>query len=234
MTSRLELNWKLDSFVDEQRYYCSETPIDVESLPSPKAILLADARTYTDTDIDAGKTYYVRIGSVKNGVEKVGDEKFVATSAIKYRYIMIYMEEINGGDKLALQEVEISSVNGGADITWPSMITNQSSSFISSSAQRLVDNNFINFEYNIWEASNSSVPQWVTFDFGSEVDVSEVRVWPQNWAPGPTRSPKILTIRGAKNDGIWGDIKTYSDVTGWIQGKATIFNLLNGTFSYQT
>lgn len=74
MTSRLELNWKLDSFVDEQRYYCSETPIDVESLPSPKAILLADARTYTDTDIDAGKTYYVRIGSVKNGVEKFSNE----------------------------------------------------------------------------------------------------------------------------------------------------------------
>ena len=38
MTNRLELSWKLDGFIGEQRYYCSETPIDVNNLPVPKAI----------------------------------------------------------------------------------------------------------------------------------------------------------------------------------------------------
>ena len=74
MTNRLELNWKLDGFVDEQRYYCSETPIDPENLPVPKAVLAGDVRAYVDTDVEFGKTYFVRVGSVKNGVEKLSDE----------------------------------------------------------------------------------------------------------------------------------------------------------------
>lgn len=80
MTNRLELNWKLDGFVDEQRYYCSETSIDPAKLPTAKAILVGDVRTYVDTDIEIGKTYYVCIGSVKNGVEKLSEVKMVAAA----------------------------------------------------------------------------------------------------------------------------------------------------------
>lgn len=74
MTNHLELNWKLDGFVDEQRYYCSETPIDPENLPAPKAILTGDVRTYIDTSIEIGNAYYVRIGAVKNGTEKISEQ----------------------------------------------------------------------------------------------------------------------------------------------------------------
>lgn len=71
MTNRLELNWKLDGFVDEQRYYCSETQIDVNNLPVPKEIFAGDVKTYIDTDVEVGKKYYIRIGAVKNSVEKI-------------------------------------------------------------------------------------------------------------------------------------------------------------------
>ena len=71
MTNRLELNWKVDGFVDEQRYYCSETPIDIENLPVPKSVLAGDVRTYADTSIEAGKTYNFCVSSVKNGTEKL-------------------------------------------------------------------------------------------------------------------------------------------------------------------
>ena len=77
MTDRLELNWELDGVVDEQRYYCSETPIDSENLPVPKAILDDQARSYIDTDVEVGKTYYVRVSSVRNGVEKLSLEAMV-------------------------------------------------------------------------------------------------------------------------------------------------------------
>ncbi len=80
MTNRLELNWKLDGFVDEQRYYCSETAIDLENLPSPKAVLAGDLRAYVDTDIEVGKTYYICVGSVKNSVEKLSE--ILATSTV--------------------------------------------------------------------------------------------------------------------------------------------------------
>ena len=81
MTNRLELNWKVDGFVDEQRYYCSETAIDPLNLPLPKAVLAGDVRTYVDTDVEFGKTYFVRVGSVKNGVEKISDEKLILVGA---------------------------------------------------------------------------------------------------------------------------------------------------------
>lgn len=80
MTNRLELNWKLDGFVDEQRYYCSEAPINPISLPNPKVVLPGDVRSYIDTAITFGLAYYVRIGSVKNGVEKLSEEILVLAS----------------------------------------------------------------------------------------------------------------------------------------------------------
>lgn len=75
MTNRLELNWKVDGFVDEQRYYCSETHIDPENLPAPKAVLSGEIRTYVDTSVEAGKNYYICVGSVKNGIEKLSGIK---------------------------------------------------------------------------------------------------------------------------------------------------------------
>ena len=79
MTNRLELNWKLDGFVDDQRYYCSETPIDVNNLPVQKAIIAGDVRTYSDTAIEVGKTYYVAVSSVKGSIEKVSQVIEIST-----------------------------------------------------------------------------------------------------------------------------------------------------------
>ena len=73
MTNRLETNWSLDGFVDEQRYYCSETAFTVETKPAPKAILAGDVRSYVDTNIIEGLTYYVCVGSVRNNVEKLSE-----------------------------------------------------------------------------------------------------------------------------------------------------------------
>lgn len=81
MTNRLELNWTIDGFVDEQRYYCSEVPIDPLALPAHKAVLAGDIRTYTDHAIDVGTTYYIRIGAVKSGNEKLSSEISVRTSS---------------------------------------------------------------------------------------------------------------------------------------------------------
>ena len=71
MTDRLELAWDADGLIDEQRYYCLETPIDPLNLPVPKAVLASDVRTYADTSIEAGKTYNFCVSSVKNGTEKL-------------------------------------------------------------------------------------------------------------------------------------------------------------------
>jgi len=81
MTNRLELNWKLDGFVGEQRYYCSEAPINVNNLPTPKAVLVGEASTYIDTAIEVGKTYYIMMSSFKNGIEKLSEQLEITTSS---------------------------------------------------------------------------------------------------------------------------------------------------------
>lgn len=81
----LVLNWLVDGDIDEQRYYCSETPIDPENLAAPKVILTSNVRTCVDTDIEVGKTYYVRVGSVRNNVEKLSDELTVVAQDRTYR-----------------------------------------------------------------------------------------------------------------------------------------------------
>jgi len=91
MTNRLELNWKLDGFVDEQRYYRSETAIDSQNLPEPNAVLDGDTRTYQDSDnVLIGKTYRIRVGSVKNGVEKVSTEVVADTLFSKVTALLYF------------------------------------------------------------------------------------------------------------------------------------------------
>ena len=107
MTSRLEINWKLDGFVDEQRYYCSKTPIDIESLPTPKAVLGGGVRSYVDTAVDENKLYYVAVSSVKNSVEKVSTIKEVSTTS--YLLNMPFSSDKNDRGKFNLVATTVGS-----------------------------------------------------------------------------------------------------------------------------
>lgn len=113
MTNRLELNWKLDGFVDEQRYYCSETPIDPENLPVPKAVLAGDVRTYDDLDINLDRTYYIRIGSVRSGIEKISDETSVFSSI--FNPLEIPTIKIVLDDESAIEKDSLSRVSKWID-----------------------------------------------------------------------------------------------------------------------
>lgn len=97
-TNRLELNWNLDGLIDEQRYYCSETPIDPDNLPLPKAILSGDVRSYIDTSIDYGKTYYLQLSSVKNSIEKLSTavEKYAGTGDKYWDKVAVLMHFNSG------------------------------------------------------------------------------------------------------------------------------------------
>ena len=110
MTNRLELNWSLDGVVDEQRYYCSETPIDPENLPVPKAVLTNNVRSYVDTAIDVDKTYYTAIGSVKNSVEKLSDISSIFTNADMYANQVVSLLRFN--NNILDEKGKVWSANG--------------------------------------------------------------------------------------------------------------------------
>lgn len=232
MTNRLELNWELDGFVDEQRYYCSEFPIDIENLPPPKATLDGAIRSYIDTDIESGKTYDICISSVKNNVEKISEIKTVTAARIaNYRYLRIYITANNGNTYTSLQEIEIASKLGGQDITTPATPANQSSYFAVDNAQafKLVDNDFTEYQLSVWISSAVPAPHWVSFDLGEPKDMHELRMWQQNYPDGSTRAPMDFVVQGSMDGLVWVDIKSFTGVTNWIAGVAKSFNLVTGS-----
>lgn len=96
MTNRLELNWNLDGFVDEQRYYRSEAPIDVNNLPVPRAVLAGDIRSYTDTAIELDKTYFISVGAVKSGSEKLSAVASVNTQGVSQTLKSLFAGAVKG------------------------------------------------------------------------------------------------------------------------------------------
>lgn len=99
--------WDLDGFVDEQRYYCSLTTMNPASMPAPKATLDGNVRTHTDTNVTKGQMYYVRIGSVRNEVEKISSEfKLIAQK------ILVDMPLLAGLSNYGISTVTATN-NGG-------------------------------------------------------------------------------------------------------------------------
>lgn len=233
MTSRLELNWKLGGFVDEQHYYCETSPIDVNNLPSPKSVLAGNTRTYTDTAITVGQTYYVRISSIKNGIKKVSDELEISTELNDtYQHLRIYITSDNGGEGLTgIQEVEIASIGGGADITSPGMLVASSTSYVGYGPDKLIDNNFTDVSGGCWISEDGApFPHWVSINFGSQQNLAEIRIWPQAVVGGLPRSPKDFKIQGSNDGIVWTDIQAFTGITGWSVGVQKTFNLMTGAY----
>lgn len=226
MTNRLELNWKLDGFVDEQRYYCSETPIDVNNLPTPKAILAGDVRTYTDTAIELGKTYHAVVGSIKNSVQKLSNVQSIIASARSFRYMRVYITANNGLDSYSeFQQIEFALQPEGVDITTAATPAYQSSYYPDRPARNLVSNAFDGANYIWTSATGVSGPHWVAFDLLFPQDVVEVRIYPTNLHPWQGRAPKDFIIQGSEDNVTWVDIKGFYGVSGWVPGGGKVFSL---------
>ena len=233
MTNRIELNWKLDGFVDEQRYYCSETPINNEYLPTPKDVLDGDVRAYVDTAIEVDKTYYVCIGSVRNGVEKLSEDLEISTGLKNiYQYLRIYITADNGGEGLTgIQEIELASNTGGADITVPTMATASSTNFSGYASPKLIDNNYTNISSGCWLTDyGAPFPHWISVNLGLQQNLAEIRIWPQAVTGGLPRSPKDFIIQGSNDGIVWTDIQAFTGITEWSVNVEKTFNLVTGMY----
>lgn len=230
-TNRLDLTWKLDGAIEEQRYFRSDSPIDPNNLPPPKAVFTGDIKNYVDSDIDVEKQYHVYISSFRNTFDVLSNEFIVQTTNIKkYRFVRIFITENNGSSYTALQEIEITNQINGIDVTNPNTITNQSSYFAISNANanKLVDNNFTDYQMSAWISKSGELPppHWVSFDLGGEQELVELRMWPQNYQDGVLRAPKNFIVQGSNDNVIWNDIKEFKDITNWNAGDSKTFNLM--------
>lgn len=114
MTNRLEMNWSLDGIVDEQRYYCSETPIDPLNLPVPKSVLAGAVRTYVDNvDMPMGRKKYIVFSSIKNLVEKVSPQALTYCLASQPKVWSEFKENLNDDFGTVWNSVNGATVAGG-------------------------------------------------------------------------------------------------------------------------
>lgn len=233
MTNCLELHWKLDGFVDEQRYYCSPSPIDINNLPPPKMVFGGDIRTYIDAEITPGQTYYVRISSVKNGAEKLSSETTVSTAQL-FQYFRLYITENNGDSSFtAIQEIEIALTENGPDITTPSTPITASSFYTGFEPEKVLDNIFSD-QAKAWISNTGSVfPHYLTLTFDNQKNVAELRIWSHNTVDGGVagqkRAPKDFIFQGSNNGVDWLNIRSFSNITDWAVGIVKKFNIINGT-----
>lgn len=229
MTNRLELNWKLDGFVDEQRYYCSKTPIDVNNLPTPKAILDSTFRSYVDTDVLENHKYYIRISSIRSGFEKISNEVEISTGIIAFKHYRLNITANNGEQSFtAMQEIELALDEFGSDITNPSTPVVASTSYSGFEAAKLVDNNF-SVESKSWISANNIFPHYIKISLDESHNVSILRIWAQAASDALNRAPKDFSVQGSSDGLVWADMQSFSNITNWKVGVPKVFNLTNGT-----
>lgn len=75
------LRW-VDRSIDEtgQHIYRSESPIDLENLPPVLATVGPNIQEYQDTTVEEGKSYYYRVSSFNDKIEKFSEEIVVDTN----------------------------------------------------------------------------------------------------------------------------------------------------------
>lgn len=169
------------------------------------------------------KPYYrpTASGPIRGNVTQSG-----APTIPTHRYVRLWIDSHNGGPYFSIQELEIASEVGGADLTAPSMTTDQGSFYTGYPASKAIDD--LDDGGNVWLASStiSNFPNWMTIDLGVAVPLKELRIKPQDG--NVDRSPKSFTFE-VSDDGLnWSAIKTFTDVTDWVSGEAKVFSLFDG------
>ncbi|UIZ56289.1 discoidin domain-containing protein [Acinetobacter sp. SCLZS86] len=220
----ISLEWAQFGDFDSFDVLRSNSPMNVNSLPSPIATNLS-TMYYVDTTVVAGATYYYRVVAWRDGVSKVSGEIGVQAKSNIYRYYRIYITantgEFDGYSEM--QEIELAVTAGGDDITTPSTPAKQSSYYGSRRATKLVDNEVLGSEA-IWTSANETFPQWVSFDLGEQIRIAELRIYP-TFEPWHKRAPKDFIVQGSNNGTKWENIKKFAGINDWESGTPKSFDL---------
>ena len=144
-----------------------------------------------------------------------------------YRYIRLYITANNGDpDYTSLQEIELATTAGGADITTPSSPTSQDGYYGGNSFAYAVDNNQTEGTAGCFVTDGTALPHWGYVDLGSAKVCVELRMWCQYYSGLESRAPKNFQIQGSNNKTSWTTIKSFTNATGWVTGTVKTFSLV--------
>lgn len=83
MSKQATFTYIVDSDFESINYYLSESPIDINSLPLPKATGITDL-SYTDINLELNKSYYARFASLRGTEIQISDEIQFNTNAVLF------------------------------------------------------------------------------------------------------------------------------------------------------
>ncbi len=103
------LKWRDRNWAEQGHYvYRSDTPMDINNLPSPIGTLTFNQYQYIDYDVIADQTYYYRIGAFRNNDVSVSEEiKVVATPGI----LVDSIDPFGDGSSLAVYQFDDSMID---------------------------------------------------------------------------------------------------------------------------
>lgn len=95
--------------------YRSDTPMDVNNMPSPIATVAPNIGVYNDTNVVGGNTYYYRIGVTRSGQELISEEsEEVAQTTSIVAYLddkrILKLDSINGTELASLNTTNITDI----------------------------------------------------------------------------------------------------------------------------
>lgn len=192
---------------------------------------MAPALSMADNIIRQTAPIKAVIGSVESPGETTDPEAPPEdTTGEVSRYWRLLFTANNGhaGSYVGLQELELRSESGGADITNPQTAVSASSWYTKDDLRplKVIDNNYTEYLHAFWlSAAGATYPHWLSFDLGADQRVAEVALWPQNYAGTITRTPKDFDIQASPDGVTWHTVKAVRGMNNWKVGSPQIIEI---------
>lgn len=145
------------------------------------------------------------------------------------RFWRIRITANNGDAYTALQELELRTTAGGANVTSTSMPFGVSSYFTGgvSPSKGVFDHNYTDYSNSgVWVTDTGApYPHIAWIDLGAPTIIREVALFPQDYSGGPARAPKDFTIEGSPDNTAWTVVASFTGATGFVAGTGKVFTV---------
>lgn len=194
MSKKAIYTYQIDGLFHTVNYYLSETPIDINNLPIPKATGITGT-SFTDTTLDVNKKYYARLGSVRGASEKISNEFIVSTFE--------YWTPANSNiEKTYWFDAKDAVMNGASIQSIPSKVNSYSANATSATIQdEMIRLNTVNSAIKSADLKDFLVSKRKFFIFFvvKTVVISGSPSLFIHWLPGSTKFNALLLYASANN-----------------------------------
>jgi hypothetical protein len=142
---------------------------------------------------------------------------------VGHRYWRIYITESRSTGTYFAQiaEIQFRATNGGADQTG-SGTAYASSSYVGFPAS----NAFDDVGTTSWLSDNAAaLPQWIAYDFGSDVDVAEILIKAADNSTRATRAPKKFYVEYSDDNSTWTTVYISDEQAAWSISQERVYDL---------